>query len=657
MKAANWKPRDSRIGGLGPMLGLLLLAVLLPTAGVLWFMGQAMRNERLVVRQKLEDTYSRQLAGVREQVDAFWRQRLASLAGTDATTPPQQVFAKHVTMEQPDRERADCVVLYGPDSRLLYPEMAASTADTATSGQRPPAWGWAERLEYIEKNPLAAAAAYAEATEQAADIHISAQALHAQARCLVKAEQRDAGLNILIGRLAGDPRYHDARDPRGRLLVPSAQLYALELIADTHDDRFAPLADALRRRVLDYGGTAMPSAQRLFLMRSLESLPGQAPCGWPVEAEELALRYVEQQSGLPPTGQLSRSPLEGIWQFAMPDRRLVALYKEQNLLDVLNPLIAVHSTTAGAAVTFAPAGQESTDPAVFMRLPAGESMPDWQLTVRLQGGNPFAAAADRQITLLIWTAILIIAGLAILVLIIARYLTRQARLTRLKNDLIATVSHELKTPLASVRVLVDTLIENRCGDANQTREYLEMIARENLRLSRLIDNFLTFSRMERNKRAFACIEVNPAQVVADAVEAVRERYEAGGFTLNVEVAPDLPTVIGDPDALVTVLVNLLDNAYKYSRERKQVTVKATTDDGTLVLSVQDQGIGLARRELKRVFSRFYQVDQRLSRETGGCGLGLSIVRFIVDAHDGRVDVHSQPGKGSAFSVRLPIRAS
>ena len=223
---------------------------------------------------------------------------------------------------------------------------------------------------------------------------------------------------------------------------------------------------------------------------------------------------------------------------------------------------------------------------------------------------PFAAAADRQITLLIWTAILIIAGLAVLVLIIARYLTRQARLTRLKNDLIATVSHELKTPLASVRVLVDTLIENRCGDANQTREYLEIIARENLRLSRLMDNFLTFSRMERNKRAFASIEVNPAQVVTDAVEAVRERYEAGGFTLNVEVAPDLPKVIGDPDALVTVLVNLLDNAYKYSRERKQVTVKAATDNGTLVLSVEDQGIGLARRELKRVFSRIGVVSAR-----------------------------------------------
>ena len=231
MKAANWKPRDSRIGGLGPMLGLLLLAVLLPTAGVLWFMGQAMRNERLVVRQKLEDSYSRQLAGVREQVDGFWRDRLASLAGTDATAPPQQVFGKHVTMERSDRERADCVVLYGPDSRLLYPEMAASTADTAASGQRPPAWGWAEHLEYIENNPLAAATAYADATEQASDIHISAQALHAQARCLVKAEQRDAGLNILIGRLAGDPRYHDARDPRGRLLALNAQLYALELIA------------------------------------------------------------------------------------------------------------------------------------------------------------------------------------------------------------------------------------------------------------------------------------------------------------------------------------------------------------------------------------------------------------------------------------------
>jgi signal transduction histidine kinase len=238
---------------------------------------------------------------------------------------------------------------------------------------------------------------------------------------------------------------------------------------------------------------------------------------------------------------------------------------------------------------------------------------------------------------------------------VAGYLSRQMRLARLKNDLIATVSHELKTPLSSMRVLVDTLVAGRCRDEQQAREYYQMIARENERLSRLIENFLTFSRMERNKVAWELVELDVGHIVSAAAESesVQERFSRPGCELRVDVAANLPGVRGDRDALVTVLLNLLDNAYKYTGDAKRIDLRARAEGDCVCLSVSDNGIGLSRRGAKRIFDRFYQADERLSRAAGGCGLGLSIVKFIVDAHGGAVDVASRAGEGSTFTVRLP----
>ena len=258
-----------------------------------------------------------------------------------------------------------------------------------------------------------------------------------------------------------------------------------------------------------------------------------------------------------------------------------------------------------------------------------------------------------QITVYLWTAIVVVGIIALLALLVARYVGRQMRLTRLKNDLIATVSHELKTPLSAMRILVDTLVEGRYRDSGQVREYLSLIARENARLSRLIDNFLTFSRMERDKRAFEMSDLAPGDIVEAAADAVRERFASPGCRLSVELSGDLPTITGDRDALVTMLVNLLDNAWKYTGQTKDVHLRARAVDGHVRFEVSDNGLGLSRRAIKRVFDRFYQVDRSLSRTAGGCGLGLSIVRFIVTAHGGSIDVQSQPGEGSTFAVTLP----
>ena len=232
-------------------------------------------------------------------------------------------------------------------------------------------------------------------------------------------------------------------------------------------------------------------------------------------------------------------------------------------------------------------------------------------------------------------------------------ITELKRLDQIRSDFVANVSHELRTPLASMRVLVDGLLADATVDPIKTREYLEMIASENARLSRLIENFLTFSRLERDSYRFEFAPTSPSAVVASAANAIRDRLPPGG-DLRVDVAPGLPDVMADADALSTALINLLDNALKYTPEEKRILVRVRRDgDAAVSFAVEDNGIGIPMKEQRRIFKRFYRVDQRLTRETTGVGLGLSIVELIVRAHGGTVTVSSAPGSGSTFALRLP----
>jgi signal transduction histidine kinase len=253
----------------------------------------------------------------------------------------------------------------------------------------------------------------------------------------------------------------------------------------------------------------------------------------------------------------------------------------------------------------------------------------------------------------IWAGFLAIAVMVTAGLLAVRVVGKQIKTNKLKNDFIATVSHELKTPLASMRVLVDTLLEGSYRNQQQVTEYLELVSKENERLTGLIDNFLTFSRMERNKQAFAMARTSPAAIARDAAEAVKTKFSKGKCSFEMNIHDDLPNVTADRDAMVTVLVNLLDNAYKYSYDDKQIELSVFSEDGSVCFSVSDNGTGISRRSVKKIFKRFYQVDRSLARNAEGCGLGLSIAKFIVDAHKGSITVSSKPGEGSIFTVKLP----
>ena len=268
--------------------------------------------------------------------------------------------------------------------------------------------------------------------------------------------------------------------------------------------------------------------------------------------------------------------------------------------------------------------------------------------------SAFEDAAEKQAAVYMWAGILVIVLMLATGGLAGRAMGKQIKMNRLKNDFIATVSHELKTPLASMRVLADTLLEGNYRDQQQVTEYLQLICKENKRLSGLIDNFLTFSRMERNKQKFDINQTSPASIAQAAVEAVKTKFDKRQCRGNVEISENLPDIMADHDAMVTVLVNLLDNACKYSYDNKQIHLKVFSENNRVCFTVKDNGIGMTRRQIRKIFNRFYQADSTLSRRAEGTGLGLSIVKFIVDAHKGDITVDSKPGEGSTFTVTLPV---
>jgi len=256
-----------------------------------------------------------------------------------------------------------------------------------------------------------------------------------------------------------------------------------------------------------------------------------------------------------------------------------------------------------------------------------------------------------------WTVILAVIAIFSIAGIAAITVSRQIALRELKSTSAATVAHELRTPLAAMRVLIDTLREGRCRNEAQLREYLDLIAGENARLSRLTDNFLTLSRLEHREHAFAPEPTPARQVAEQAVRALQPKLTHPAVRFTLELGQPVPEIYVDAEAMTTVLTNLLENALKYTEEEKAIGLRVWHDRGNVIFTVSDNGFGLSREERRHVFEPFYQADRKLSRVRAGCGLGLSIVKHIVTAHHGKVTVTGAPGKGSAFHVLLPAASN
>lgn len=232
---------------------------------------------------------------------------------------------------------------------------------------------------------------------------------------------------------------------------------------------------------------------------------------------------------------------------------------------------------------------------------------------------------------------------------------KERQLTQLKEDFISNVSHELKTPLSLIRMFSEILVTNRVKSDAVRQEYYSIIHNESDRMGRLIANLLDFARLEREGHSLNFEKTNITQLVTKELEAYRHQIQKDGFELITHVDSNIPDTTADPNAISMAFFNLLDNAVKYSGEHKQVTVSLGQRNGTIELAVRDEGLGIPATERQKIFEKFFRGSSASVKKIRGSGIGLSITKKVAEMHDGEIIVESEVGRGSTFTLRIPIR--
>jgi len=302
-------------------------------------------------------------------------------------------------------------------------------------------------------------------------------------------------------------------------------------------------------------------------------------------------------------------------------------------------------------------GDPNLVPQPFLNRPLPEPLQDYQLSVYLPEVDPVGAVMLRNTILYSSLMVLFLALVIVGVVITARFIHREVRLSRLQTDFVSNVSHELRTPLTSIRMFIETLQMDRVKDPAEVKECLAIISVESERLTRMIERMLGWARMEAGRRIYTHHSTEVSDVVAAALKAFQTQRIQADLAMEVSIEPGLSPVNVDLEAMSEALLNLLNNALKYTSDPKRIGLKAFALRGQVAIEVSDNGIGIRAKDRKRIFERFYRADALLSRKTEGSGLGLTIVWHIVEAHGGRVQVDSEEGLGSRFTVVLPPAAS
>ncbi len=260
---------------------------------------------------------------------------------------------------------------------------------------------------------------------------------------------------------------------------------------------------------------------------------------------------------------------------------------------------------------------------------------------------------EASLNLLMGILVLALSGATVTgVILVWVFVRREANLSRLQSDFVSKVSHELRTPLTSIRLFTETLALRR-EDPEGQEKCLRALERESSRLQELIDRLLDWGRMESGRREFTVRETNVRSILETALQAFDSVRERRDVALEVKLPPDTLTVRADRFALSDAVVNLLTNAQKYGGHPVRIQVRVEERPRDVRIIVRDNGAGIPAAEHKRIFQKFYRLDDRLSREREGSGLGLAIVKHVMRAHGGRVELESSPGKGSEFALVLP----
>lgn len=693
-------------------LGIVLPSLLL---GYLAFRG--IQNDRaLLEKERLEETRQaadRILKTVDDGIAAIETAFSKIVADHSGTPSPAMAAAlEELAAGSPLVEQVfylqDLKAIHFPTAKLLY--VTDGRRETGLS-PRPNSMVSAQiqagqRLEFQEKNFPRALAAYRQALGRANDPRLAGTILNAVARV-----QRKSGLLkeavATYERIVSE--HGGAVNPGGMPLGPSAVLEICVLSRELEDYAKSLQASVgLYRSLLRREWDLEKAEFEFFVERGrnhIEGLFSSPPPGFDLaalKAEFQALRDEESEArtrtermlvfqesatlALEPKMKATGGPEASDPLFSRltlnigNDSYLVSIERPAALAgnassaawgiivdaerlreNVLRPALRNHFASGemswavegrdGAALL---SSENPAEGAATFRTFFASNFPDWTLEFHQPPPRLIRTFLLSRRGLYSFVFLLIAGILAFGLVLTIRSVSHELELARMKSDFVSTVSHEFKSPLTSIRQLAEMLQSGRVPSEERRQKYYDVLLEQSERLALLTDNILSLAKIEEGRAEFAFETTDISILLTEVVTSIQERVRHESFDIRLDVEETLPRLAVDRTALSQAVTNLVDNAIKYSGDSRKITVSASLEEKAVAIAVRDFGIGINKEDIPRLFERFYRGGDELTRTVKGSGLGLTLVKEVVNTHRGNIHIESEPGKGSVFTIRLPL---
>jgi signal transduction histidine kinase len=618
-------------------IALLLSAILIPTAAVILLVFRVVRQENELAERRASEQRREALDQLRRELTARLQalrleevNRLIGESGRDL--PPDSPIVFVAPMAQ------DRMVLPWEDSRMAPPPSAEFVRSQREG----------ETREFRQNDAAAAAASYRHALDIARSPWERCSARLWLGRSYLKAGMTVDAERIDLGALQ---ECGDVPDADG---IPFA-LYAAERLLANGPNATGGDANPVADHVL--GRASAPrwrSPNEAFILQTLLRRIASPAAAEPLRRLAVEIRSVEQISALVQDMHDHLGKLQRASRSAPGDLSWMGYGDEPWLLTLVSP------TSFAAPVVMAVSSRRIVPAGVTLRVtpaPGGVPLGDGFVDLHVEWPAGRFAVPPALPGVLYASILSVVLGAALLAgYLLLRDVHRETETAEMRSHFVASVSHELKTPLTSIRAHAETLLMGRAGSAETTADYLKTIVSESERLTRLVDSVLEFSRIEQGRKTYHLQATRFDDVVRSAAKTMEYPLSQLGFTLTISSDGSAPILLADPEALTQAILNLLGNAMKYSGEARSIEMRIGTRDGEAFVDVVDHGIGIARDEQARIFEHFHRVQSVETAGVAGTGLGLPLALHVVEAHRGRIAVVSHPGRGSTFSVRIPLQA-